>query len=155
MFVGFQDDQSGSPRAACSKTRRTPWSRMKDMIQTRNSFKKKHRLSARSDDTKPDETTYSENEDVFEDENSGDVILPVPSSTPYARKQSDQDVDIPKEVIERYQQVVAEEESFNSPEGSPRRVSRWGRVKKAFLTSSEEKGKVNFALPSHIIISTL
>lgn len=108
---------------------------MKDIIQTRNSFKKKHRLSARSDDTKPDDTTYSESEDVFEDEITGDFVLPVP--------QLDHDTEIPKEVFERYQQVVAEEETANSMEGSPRRVSRWGRVKKAFLTSSDNKGNMH------------
>lgn len=115
---------------------------MKDMIQTRNSFKKKHRLSARSDDTKPDETTYSESEDVFEDEVTGDFILPVPSTSICEGKQLDRETEIPKEVIERYQQVVAEEEIANSTEGSPRRVSRWSRVKKAFLTSSDDKGKI-------------
>lgn len=91
---------------------------MKDMIQTRNSFKKKHRLSARSDDTRPDETAYSENEDVFEDEN-GDVVLPVPSPSG----------EVPRDVVERYQRVLAEEANAEG------KVSRWNIVKRAFLPS--------------------
>lgn len=115
------------------------------MIQTRNSFKKRRRLSARSDETKADETTYSESEDVFEDEITGDVVLTVPSSPTVtsAGKQCYQENDIPKEIFERYQQVVAEEENISSNEGSSRKVSRWGRVKKAFLTSSDSKGNVD------------
>lgn len=118
---------------------------MKDIIQTRNSFKKRCRLSARSDETKADETTYSDSEDVFEDEITGDVILTVPSSptvTSVGLKQCYEETDIPKEIIERYQQVVAEEEEeeASNSEESPRKVSRWSRVKKAFLTSSANKG---------------
>lgn len=118
---------------------------MKDIIQTRNSFKKRRRFSARSDETKADEAAYSESEDaVFEDEMTGDIILTVPSSPTVASagKQYYQENDIPKEIIERYQQVVAEEERASNNEGNLRKVSRWSRVKKAFLTSSEDKGNI-------------
>lgn len=115
------------------------------MIQTRNSFKKRRRFSARSDEAKGDEATYSESEDaVFEDEITGDIVLTVPSSPTVASagKQCYQESDIPKEIVERYQQVVAEEEKTSNNEGNHRRVSRWSRVKKAFLTSSEDKGNI-------------
>lgn len=124
---------------------------MKDIIQTRNSFKKKRRLSARSDENKTDEAAYSENEDcVFEDEITGDIVLTVPSSPTVTSvgKQYYQETDIPKEIIERYQQIIAEEENASKNEESPRKVSRWNRVKKAFLTSSDIKGKHNFRLIS-------
>lgn len=75
---------------------------MKDIIQTRNSFKKRHRLSARSDDTKPEEGTFSDNEDVFLDS-------PGPSGEKPRVFKSKSQSSIPSEVIQRYQRIIAEE----------------------------------------------
>lgn len=79
---------------------------MKDIIQTRNSFKKKHRLSAHSDDIQIDVELCSDNEDNVFEEN-----------------------DLPPEVIARYQEAIAEDDS--------KKVSKWSRVKKAFLPPHE------------------
>lgn len=89
---------------------------MKDIIQTRNSFKKKHRLSAVSDDIQIDIEFCSDNEDVFEDDAR---IRRNPSSTCSSRKNS-----LPLEVVERYQKAIEDEKS----------ESKWCRVKKAFIT---------------------
>lgn len=82
---------------------------MKDIIQTRNSFKKRHRLSARSDDTRPDEILYSENEDVFEDDCNCRVLLTAPQE---ADLKSDE--TIAPEIVERYRQAVDEEKDMVS-----------------------------------------
>lgn len=79
---------------------------MKDIIHTRNSFKTKHRLSARSDDTRIEEHGYSENEEVFEDDTCSRISPMSPSPTT--------EVQIPPEVIVRYQQAVAEDESVRT-----------------------------------------
>ncbi|XP_008198722.1 uncharacterized protein LOC659628 [Tribolium castaneum] len=99
------------------KSHKTPWAKMKDIIQTRNSFKKKHRLSAHSDDIQIDVELCSDNEDnVFEDEEKK-------SPKNYARMDSN---DLPPEVVARYQQAIAEDSDL-------KKVSKWTRVKKAFL----------------------
>lgn len=91
---------------------------MKDIIQTRNSFKKKHRLSAASDDIQIDIEFCSDNEDVFEDDRR---IKRNPSSTCSSRKNS-----LPQEIVERYQKAIEDEKS----------ESKWDRVKKAFITNN-------------------
>ena len=73
---------------------------MKDIIQTRNSFKKKHRLSAHSDDVQIDVELCSDEDNVFEE-----------------------GCDVPPEVVARYRQAA--EDGVQ--------VSKWTRVKKAFL----------------------
>lgn len=110
----FKDDQACNKSP--SKPPRNPWTKMKDIIQTRNSFKKKHRLSAVSDDIQIDVEFCTDNEDVFEDDPRSKTN---PSSSCSSRKNS-----IPQEVIERYQKALEEEK----PE------SKWSRVKKAFIT---------------------
>lgn len=78
---------------------------MKDIIQPRSSIKKRYRLSGRSDDFKGDE---SDNEDVF-------LTDPVPSPSPTKYKLEknrsfpERTHRIPPEVIERYQNLIAEE----------------------------------------------
>lgn len=88
---------------------------MKDIIHTRGSFKKRHRLSARSDDTRTDEQAYSENEEVFEEETCSRVSLlcPSPTTEPKVKRGQEspnQDSQIPPEIVYRYQQAVADEE---------------------------------------------
>lgn len=83
---------------------------MKDIIHTRGSFKKRHRLSARSDDTRTDEQAYSENEEVFEEETCSRVSPLSPSPTTES-KAKDREAQIPPEVIFRYQQAIADDES--------------------------------------------
>lgn len=54
------------------KYHRTPWAKMKNIINhPRNSLKKKHRLSAASDDIQIDVEFCSDNEDVFETDDTG------------------------------------------------------------------------------------
>ncbi|XP_044262996.1 uncharacterized protein LOC123010292 isoform X2 [Tribolium madens] len=99
------------------KCHKTPWAKMKDIIQTRNSFKKKHRLSAHSDDIQIDVELCSDNEDnVFEDEDKKSPKI-------YKRLVSN---DLPPEIVARYQQAIAED-------SDSKKVSKWTRVKKAFL----------------------
>lgn len=82
---------------------RTPWAKMKDMIQPRNSFKKKQRLSAQSDDIQIDVELCSDNEEVFEDDNKNKQNINVCT---YVRLNSD---EIPSEIVARYQQIVADD----------------------------------------------
>lgn len=83
---------------------------MKDIIQPRNSFKKKQRLSAQSDDIQIDVELCSDNEEVFEDDcknkQSFDAIPTPTNACTYVRSSSD---EIPSEVLARYQQIVADE----------------------------------------------
>ncbi|XP_063906947.1 putative leucine-rich repeat-containing protein DDB_G0290503 [Zophobas morio] len=66
-----------------NKSHKTPWAKMKDIIQTRNSFKKKHRLSAHSDDVQIDVELCSDEDNVFEE-----------------------GCDVPPEVVARYRQAA-------------------------------------------------
>lgn len=86
---------------------------MRDIIQTRNSFKKSHRLSARSDDTRPDENIIcSENEDVFEDDSSSNILQVSPTPVgEFPTKILIQQNEIPADVVERYQRIIAEDET--------------------------------------------
>lgn len=97
---------------------------MKDIIQTRNSFKKKHRLSAVSDDIQIDVEFCSDTEDVFEDDPRNKTN---PSSSCSSRKNS-----IPQEIVERYQKALEEEKS----------ESKWSRVKKAFISHDSTNNEI-------------
>ncbi|XP_060526814.1 uncharacterized protein LOC132702286 isoform X2 [Cylas formicarius] len=110
---------------------RTPWAKMKDIMQPRSSFKKKHRLSAASDDIQIDVELCSDNEDVFEEDatNKSIQMSLTPSPNVYSCSSSSP-CDVPAEVVERYQKVLAED----SASDSERRPSRWSRVRKAFLS---------------------
>ncbi|XP_049821323.1 uncharacterized protein LOC109601364 isoform X2 [Aethina tumida] len=128
-FIGWDD-----PNQAKNQKfhHRTPWAKMKDIISTRNSFKKKHRLSAQSDDIQIDIELCSDNEDVFVDDNKSKSLqssTPSPCSTNYIRCNSN---DIPHEVILRYQQAMSEDALLNGTDG--KKISKWVRVKKAFLS---------------------
>lgn len=112
----FKDDQVSN--RSPSKPPKNPWTKMKDIIQTRNSFKKKHRLSAVSDDIQIDIEFCSDNEDVFEDDARSKRN---PSSACSSRKNS-----IPQDVVERYQNAIEDEKA----------ESKWSRVKKAFITNN-------------------
>lgn len=86
---------------------------MKDIIQTRNSLKKKHRLSAKSDEIKIDESIESDNEDVFEDAK--------PTKIHFADEKPKSEDDkvpihreIPTTVIERYQFFSAERDKVSN-----------------------------------------
>ncbi|KAJ8945673.1 hypothetical protein NQ318_012391, partial [Aromia moschata] len=108
---------------------RTPWAKMKDIIQTRNSFKKKHRLSAASDDIQIDVELCSDNEDVFEDDPKVRYVPGGSGTVP----QCSSDIgtnsnEISPEIVERYQKAVSENGDM--------KVSRWTMVKKAFITNS-------------------
>lgn len=93
---------------------------MKDIIHTRNSFIKKHRLSAASDEIHIDVEFCTDNEDnVFEDENR---IKTEGSSSCSSRKNS-----LPQDIIDRYHKAIDEEKDG----------SKWSRVKKAFLHKEE------------------
>ncbi|CAH0559089.1 unnamed protein product [Brassicogethes aeneus] len=115
-----------------SKFHRTPWAKMKDIIQTRNSFKKKHRLSAQSDDIQIDVELCSDTEDVFIDDSNSKSLqstTPSPRMNVYRRCNSS---EIPSEIIARYHQVLADEEMTNGTDDG--KISKWIRVKKAFLS---------------------
>lgn len=65
--LSFQEDYSSS-KLQSVKLNRTPWGKMKEIINTRNSFKKK-RLSAASDEIQIDVELCSDIDDnVFDDE---------------------------------------------------------------------------------------
>nr|XP_022919404.1 uncharacterized protein LOC111428198 isoform X1 [Onthophagus taurus] len=70
----LKDDQSKSPTPG-KNLHRTTWARMKDIIQPRNSLKKRKRLSVKSDDSRLEDAMLSD-EDVFE---SKDSKSPLPS----------------------------------------------------------------------------
>ncbi|XP_018566283.1 uncharacterized protein LOC108907199 [Anoplophora glabripennis] len=97
---------------------RTPWEKVKGIIPGRNSFKKKHRLSAASDDIQIDVEPCSD-EEVFEDDPKSKFIQFLP--------RSESSKEVPQEVIERYQSALAE--------NLDKDISRWAMVKKAFLIS--------------------
>lgn len=92
---------------------RTPWAKMKDIIQTRNSLKKKHRLSTKSDEIKIDESIESDNEDVFED------VKPTRIHFADETPKSDETKlinynEIPDEIIERYHMFSAERDKVSN-----------------------------------------
>ncbi|XP_030755568.1 uncharacterized protein LOC115881955 [Sitophilus oryzae] len=112
---------------------RNPWAKMKDIIHPRNSLKKKHRLSAASDDIQIDVEFCSDNEDVFESDDPisksthlslspSPNVCSTPSTSPSC-------LEVPPEVVERYQRALAED----SASDSEARPSRWSRVRRAFL----------------------
>lgn len=74
---------------------------MKDIIHPRNSLRKKHRLSARSDEIKIDESVESDNEDVFEDTRQTKIH--------FADEKSQNDYEVPTCIVERYQLLSKEE----------------------------------------------
>lgn len=125
-LIFFQDEQGGTKPS--SKPPRNPWTKMKDIIHPRNSLKKKHRLSAVSDDIQIDVEFCSDNEDVFEDDPCSKTN---PSSSCSSRKNS-----IPLDVVERYQKSLEDEKSD----------SRWSRVKKAFITNDNNGTKKSKSL---------
>lgn len=75
---------------------------MKDIIQTRNSFKKKHRLSAQSDDIQIDVELCSDNEEVFEEEDEKQKLK---TSSPNTQRRISSS-EVPIEIIRRYQQQM-------------------------------------------------
>ncbi|RZC42078.1 hypothetical protein BDFB_008553 [Asbolus verrucosus] len=82
---------------------------MKDIIQTRNSFKKKHRLSAHSDDIQIDVELCSDNEEVFEEEDKNKSMQPSsPKAYVKLYKRMDSN-EVPPEVVARYQQAVTDD----------------------------------------------
>ncbi|XP_076260614.1 uncharacterized protein LOC143196635 isoform X5 [Rhynchophorus ferrugineus] len=119
---------------------RNPWAKMKDIIHhPRSSLKKKHRLSAASDDIQIDVEFCSDNEDVFESDDPisksthlslspSPNVCSTPSTSPCCS-------DIPPEVVERYQRVLAEDSTSDSETKS----SRWVRVRRAFLTKDRNR----------------
>ncbi|XP_050303352.1 uncharacterized protein LOC126741081 [Anthonomus grandis grandis] len=119
---------------------RTPWAKMKEMIHPRNSLKKKHRLSAASDDIQIDVEFCSDNEDVFETEDSINKSTNI-SLSPSPNVFSNSSVspcgssEVPSDVIERYQRALAED----STSDSEARPSRWTRVREAFLSRDPQR----------------
>lgn len=87
---------------------------MKDIINTRSSFKKKQRLSSHSDDIQIDVELCSDNEDVFEEESTNISLQAGPPSpliypnNVYRRVDSS---EIPPEIIAKYQEAIAENEN--------------------------------------------
>ncbi|KAL1505345.1 hypothetical protein ABEB36_004932 [Hypothenemus hampei] len=138
------EDEDGNLHPTNLKCQKSPWAKMKDIIHTRNSLKKKpqhHRFSAASDDIHIDVEFCSDNdEDVFEaDADSGrDKSLNVslsPSPNVYSNSASPNSSDIPPDVIERYQMALAED----SASDCDIKPSRWNRVRKAFLSRDHKK----------------
>uniref|UniRef100_A0AAR5PNW9 Uncharacterized protein n=1 Tax=Dendroctonus ponderosae TaxID=77166 RepID=A0AAR5PNW9_DENPD len=137
-------------KSQSQKYHRTPWAKMKDIINTRSSVRKKHRLSAASDDIQIDVEFCSDNEDVFEAEDSGNkssiishlltdfsTVFPgtnislSPSPNVYSTSSvSPCGSEIPQEIVERYQRALVEDSTSDSES----RSSRWSRIRKAFLT---------------------
>lgn len=73
---------------------------MKNMINTKNSFKKKHRLSGHSDDIQIDVELCSDNEDnVFED-----------SKIDNKEYKQEDSRDVPPDVVARYQEIIAHDD---------------------------------------------
>ncbi|CAG9772509.1 unnamed protein product [Ceutorhynchus assimilis] len=101
-----------------SKYHRTPWAKMKDIINTRNSIRKKHRLSAASDDIQIDVELCTDNEDVFEANDSESKSMGIslsPSPNIYTNSSTSPcGSEVPQDIVERYQRALAEE-STNSP----------------------------------------
>lgn len=80
---------------------------MKDMIHTKNSFKKKHRLSGHSDDIQIDVELCSDNEDnVFEDDDNRSKLSSSPriDARDYKREDSR---EVPPDIVARYQEIIA------------------------------------------------
>lgn len=107
-----------------SKTHKTPWNKVKDIIQTRKESlrKKQNRLSTKSDDCRTDWSTGSDQEDVFEPlkqeiiETSGTVSVTVtePEEIYHLKfnknfKSHEYDNKIPSSVLARYQQITGED----------------------------------------------
>lgn len=82
---------------------------MKDIIQTRNSLKKKHRLSTKSDELKIDQSIESDNEDVFEDTKPTKIHFADDIQQIEESKSFKDHEQIPVEVIERYNLLSLEQ----------------------------------------------
>lgn len=85
-----------------SPTHRTPWEKMKNIIHSRSSSKKRRRFSSRSDDLKIEESAYSDNEDVFLPTVSSNDAKPLKDLDNYGK-------GIPPEILERYRRLSAAE----------------------------------------------
>ncbi|XP_066252103.1 myosin-11 isoform X2 [Euwallacea similis] len=117
------------------KYHRTPWAKMKDIIHPRQSLKKKHRLSAASDDIQIDVEFCSDNEDVFETDDTGNKSTNIslsPSPNVYSSSASPSGSEIPSDVIERYQRILMEDRSSGLEVNKSLR--RWDCIRKAFLS---------------------
>ncbi|XP_044756503.1 uncharacterized protein LOC123315031 isoform X2 [Coccinella septempunctata] len=126
-----KDDSNISPRSS-QRSHRTPWARMKDMINTRNPVRKKSRMSTHSDDIQIDIDFCSDNEDVFEDNNKPRTY-PNSNATSSAKLDGSSENDIPLVVRERYKSN--DEQLLEMDEADCRKVSKWAKVKRAFLPS--------------------
>ncbi|KAJ8910480.1 hypothetical protein NQ315_002733 [Exocentrus adspersus] len=122
-----KDDHSSAKTSP--RMHKTPWAKMKGIIPTRNSFKKKHRLSAASDDIQIDIEPCSD-EEVFEDENRNKFIEIPENENVSTNCVEVTPPEIPQEVIKRYQRALAE--NFNKD------TSKWTIVKEAFLTKGTQ-----------------
>ncbi|XP_017772912.1 PREDICTED: uncharacterized protein LOC108560010 isoform X1 [Nicrophorus vespilloides] len=128
-FFTYDIPKEETSTSSGRKTHKTPWEKMKDILQTqtRNSFKKKHRLSAKSDDFKIDLSIGSDNEDVFEDPpKSPRLIVQSPEEISLENEALSLEHNIPIDIIARYQ-VYTDDNS-----------SKWDKVKKAFLTHTRD-----------------
>lgn len=119
LLEPYQDDLL---KLQISKSHKTPWGKVKDIIQTRkDSLKKKqHRLSARSDDFRnTDYSAGSDQEDVFEasalSSNHDTPTVMVTNSEEDATLKMKSEQNIPADVVARYQKVANEEEKCQVP----------------------------------------
>ncbi|XP_045466502.1 uncharacterized protein LOC123675222 isoform X2 [Harmonia axyridis] len=126
-----KEDPNISPRSS-QRSHRTPWARMKDMINTRNPVRKKSRMSTHSDDIQIDIEFCSDNEDVFEDNKP--QTFPNSNATSSARLDESCENDIPLVVRERYK---SNDDHLEMDETESRKISKWTKVKRAFLPSIE------------------
>ncbi|KAL3277776.1 hypothetical protein HHI36_013118 [Cryptolaemus montrouzieri] len=134
-----KEDSNISPRSS-QRSHRTPWARMKDMINTRNPVRKKSRLSTHSDDIQIDIELCSDNEEVFEDNQKPQ---PISTSAATSSGKLDSENDIPLDVRERYKS--SNEGLMNNDYSECRKISKWTKVKKAFLPAFD--GAVETSVP--------
>ncbi|KAK9881120.1 hypothetical protein WA026_014468 [Henosepilachna vigintioctopunctata] len=119
-----KEDSNISPISS-QRSPRTTWARMKDIMNTRNPVRRK-RLSSHSDDIQIDIELCSENEEVFENTSKSNSF-----SNYNEGEKIGSDNEIPPEVRRRYKSTDENYIDHNQLDG--RKVSKWTKVKKAFL----------------------
>ncbi|KAF5308393.1 hypothetical protein FQR65_LT06213 [Abscondita terminalis] len=119
--INLEDGNLSRQGSNSNNSSRASWFKTKNSRSSPIHFQDKFRLSIRSDDSKND---ISDNEDLLDHNENVDV-------TNYSKKPE----PIPVAIVERYKQVIDEDETINK-QSIQAKVSKWNRVKKAFLTPS-------------------
>lgn len=134
--INLDDTNLSRQGSHSNNSSRTSWFKTKNNTSPINS-QEKFRLSIRSDDVKID---ISDNEDLLDHNENFHV-------TNNSRKQK----EIPEIIVERYKQVIAEDETVKN--NIQAKVSKWNRVKKAFLTPSSHHASNSHKNNSSVLFS--